>query len=92
MQLRMIENYRQQIEQEISKCRIKHLHDPNTLKPLPNDLAHLEEERMQVYQHLLRNNEQAKKHRQDYKKNQDKKIQKIMQEYIGMVKIDPTEF
>ena len=45
---------------------------------------------MQLYQFLLKNNEQTQNFHQGYKMKEDKKIQKIMQEYISMVKIDTS--
>ena len=37
---------------------------------------------------LLKNNESTKSYQREYRNNQERKIQKIMMEYTGLVKID----
>lgn len=88
MQNRLIENYKQQIERKINKIRSKNLNSNGAFKKLPADKAHLDERRQELYQFLLKNNEGTRNYHQEYKTNQDKKIQKIMQEYIGLVKFE----
>lgn len=67
------------------------IQEENGFSKLPSDKEHLEEKRQELYQFLLKNNEQTKNYHQQYKSDQDKKIQKIIQEYIGLIKIDQTQ-
>lgn len=89
MQLKMIDNYRQEIERKINRIRSAHLQKrPGQFDPLPASKAHLEDKRQELFQFLMMNNEQIRNYHSDYKQEQDRKVQKIMQEYAGLIKID----
>lgn len=67
MQARYIDNYKHAVERKISQMRDKGVQREGQFEPLPADKAHLEEKRQELYQFLLKNNEQTRGYHQEYK-------------------------
>ena len=51
----------------------------------------MDEKRQELFQFLMQNNEGIRNFQSDYKHDQDKKVQKIMQQYSGLIKLDSSQ-
>ena len=71
-QMRLMDNYRQSIEQQIAQLKNKPASShyqlpPATQKATTDDKAHLEEKRRELFEFLLKNNEATRNNIQEYK-------------------------